>query len=388
MTNLHARPGSLSAASRVACALAGVLISGAAGSHNPITTTVRFNREVAPILNAKCVPCHANGGMAMPLATYEQARPWAEAIKEEVLAHRMPPWPAERGFRAFANDAGLTPRERDFLISWIDGGAPEGDGMAPEAVDHSAHWMEGTPDAVYSARPRSEVGAPARMTRYLIDIGSAHGHVVRGFDLKIAHHHARAAFVSNAATGQYLGGWTPGAGATLFPKESGVRIDGDTRLAVDLLAPSGEKDRDAQLRLGVYFDDNARTSISGIVLRGASGDERGYVRATKQLQATQTVIGFRVDVANDAKSIELRARTPQGVVQPLLIVREYHADWPTPFVLKAPLTLPAGSELEAVARFDGERALTVYFVVTDSTATPGPQGSGPPAPHVHQHETH
>ncbi len=167
-----------------------------------------------------------------------------------------------------------------------------------------------------------------------------------------------------------------------------MRIDADTRLAVDLLAPSGEETRDAELRLGVYFDDEARARVSDIVLRGTGGDDRGYVRATKQLQAVQTVIGFRVDAANDAKSIELRARTPQGVVQPILIVREYHADWPTPFVLKTPLTLPAGSKLEAVARFDGERALTVYFVVTDSAATPGPQSIGPPAPHEHQHETH
>ena len=48
--------------------------------------------------------------MAMPLQTWEEARPWAVAIKEEILARHMPPWSAERGYGAFANDGALTPR--------------------------------------------------------------------------------------------------------------------------------------------------------------------------------------------------------------------------------------------------------------------------------------
>ena len=58
---------------------------------------------------------NAEGKMAMPLGTYAQARPWAEAIKEETLARRMPPWPAERGYGTFANDIGLT-RLREPLV--------------------------------------------------------------------------------------------------------------------------------------------------------------------------------------------------------------------------------------------------------------------------------
>src|SRR5689334_19730142 len=107
-------------------ALAWTLSPRPAYPHNPTTTTVLFNREIATLLQRKCLQCHADGKMAMPLTTYAQARPWAEAIKEEALARRMPPWPAERGFGVFSNDIGLTPREFEFLTSWIDGGVPEG----------------------------------------------------------------------------------------------------------------------------------------------------------------------------------------------------------------------------------------------------------------------
>ena len=95
-------------------------------SHNPTTTTVLFNREIVAVLQNKCLQCHGDGKMAMSLATYAEARPWAVAMKEEVLARRMPPWPAEAGYGAFTNDIGLTTREMDFLLSWVEGRCARG----------------------------------------------------------------------------------------------------------------------------------------------------------------------------------------------------------------------------------------------------------------------
>jgi hypothetical protein len=65
--------------------------------------------------------------MAFSLMTYKEARPWAEAVKEEVLARRMPPWGAIKGFGDFRNDQALTPEEMEILVSWADGGVPEGE---------------------------------------------------------------------------------------------------------------------------------------------------------------------------------------------------------------------------------------------------------------------
>ena len=44
----------------------------------------------------RCATCHREGGISrrFSLMTYEEARPWAKAIKEEVLERRMPPWEA------------------------------------------------------------------------------------------------------------------------------------------------------------------------------------------------------------------------------------------------------------------------------------------------------
>jgi hypothetical protein len=56
-----------------------------ADAHLPITTNVVFKREVVQIFQRKCFHCHTAGNLAMPLTSYRDARPWARAIREEVL---------------------------------------------------------------------------------------------------------------------------------------------------------------------------------------------------------------------------------------------------------------------------------------------------------------
>jgi hypothetical protein len=94
-------------------------------AHDRITTKVTWEREIAPIVQARCVSCHSPGGRApMPLTTYEEARPWAKAIKEEVLSRRMPKWHVVRGYGDFKNDPSLSAFEIALLAAWADGGAP------------------------------------------------------------------------------------------------------------------------------------------------------------------------------------------------------------------------------------------------------------------------
>jgi hypothetical protein len=101
--------------------------SAAALAHDVITTAITFDREIIRIINSRCASCHHEDGPAFSLMSYKVARPWAEAIKEEVLARRMPPWGAVKGFGDFRNDEGLTPEQLEVIVSWADGGVPEGE---------------------------------------------------------------------------------------------------------------------------------------------------------------------------------------------------------------------------------------------------------------------
>jgi hypothetical protein len=95
-------------------------------AHTLITTKITWSREVSRIVYKRCASCHHEGGSSFALVTYDQTRPWAEAIKQQVLSRRMPPWNAVKGFGDFKNDRGLTQEEIDILASWVAGGAPEG----------------------------------------------------------------------------------------------------------------------------------------------------------------------------------------------------------------------------------------------------------------------
>jgi hypothetical protein len=98
-----------------------------ASAHVTISTKITWSMEISRIVYQRCLSCHRDEGAAFSLETYEEARPWAKAIQEEVLTRRMPPWGAVKGFGNFAHDRGLTQEEVNLIAEWAEGGAPEGD---------------------------------------------------------------------------------------------------------------------------------------------------------------------------------------------------------------------------------------------------------------------
>ena len=111
-----------------------------------------FNKEVAPILFASCVSCHRPGEIApMSLLTYEEARPWAVAIKTRVFAREMPPWPPDPQFGKFRKAHTLTDAQINTLVAWVDAGAPQGTGSPPRPPRLIEGWsseMGRPPDQV------------------------------------------------------------------------------------------------------------------------------------------------------------------------------------------------------------------------------------------------
>ena len=345
------------AVSVIVLVVAWTLLPRAAYPHNPTTTTVLFNREIIALLQRKCVQCHADGKLAMPLVTYAQTRPWAEAIKEETLARRMPPWPAERGFGSFSNDIGLTPREFEFLTSWIDGGVPEGIEPAPALVDHSDQWPLGTPDAV--ATPSTATAIDARsgpaFKRLTIDTGLTRDAWVRAIDFRPDARVARGAFLSVAGTSQYLGGWTPWQSSTALPAGVAFKLPAHARIVVDVMYSGAAQMVSDTPRLALYFVPAASsTPVTTTILRAADARTPGPFVAIFTTAGARELVSMRPELPEGTRSLEIKLMRPDGSRELLLWVKDAHHLWPTPYVFKKPMPLPAGSVLQAVAYADAD----------------------------------
>ena len=81
-----------------------VLMSGGGASANAAEAegTPTFAKDVAPILYDNCVACHRPNHLApMSLVSYDDARPWARAVKSKVVSREMPSWGADTSVRAY-----------------------------------------------------------------------------------------------------------------------------------------------------------------------------------------------------------------------------------------------------------------------------------------------
>ncbi|HEY7306958.1 MAG TPA: cytochrome c, partial [Bryobacteraceae bacterium] len=118
--------------------VAGITWAASGVAHDIITTNLTYTRDISRILARRCVACHGEAA-SIPLTRYEEVRPWAVAIKEQVLSRAMPPWGAVKGFGDLEPDHALSQEEIMIIAAWVIGGAPQGDpALAPKTGPQKA----------------------------------------------------------------------------------------------------------------------------------------------------------------------------------------------------------------------------------------------------------
>ena len=126
-----------------------------------MANTPTFTKDVAPILFRHCAGCHRPGEIApMSLLTYEEARPWAKAIRTRSAIAHMPPWHADAPRGTFHNERVPDRRRTKTLVAWANGGAPKGDAKdLPPAPAFTEGWALGKPDVVLEMQEDYEIPA-------------------------------------------------------------------------------------------------------------------------------------------------------------------------------------------------------------------------------------
>ena len=306
------------------------------------TSGVTYLKDVAPILEKRCVGCHASGGSAIALDTYEGARAWARAMRESVLERRMPPWPAAPGFGDYRNDRSLTPIEIELLTSWIEGRTPLG---TVETAPVPAHAHAAAPpeahDTLSVALPE---GHPknGQHERLALTLPIDRARSIAGWEFAPA---SPAAIVQRASffvDGVRLGSWVPSQGPVALP--DGVTVNARAR---------------SRMTVEVQYAKSGLKSIEPGTLTLRFGP-RGAPPSFLQLSCGTHTIGsdaraFAVTplARGAADSVEVVARYKDGRVEPLSVVPHYLPAYPLTYEFREPIRLPRGTMVDVSSSSPG-----------------------------------
>jgi hypothetical protein len=343
--------------------------SGPAFSHETLTTTVLFDREIVQVLNRRCVMCHFEKGPSFPLETYEQTWLRGRQIRAAVIARHMPPWKAVSGYGQFANDNSLTLRETQFVVSWVEGLGPRNAGTVfTNIVDDGATRRKdiradknfeqaqlGKPDmAIPLPANTIEARSADSVMRSTVALGLPSESRVRAIEyLPGDRRVTRAVFFTIQETGQWIGSWTPWYGFVSLPVGDAYRLPSDAHITAEMYY-RGASDRVVDRgTLGLFFADPAKpASVLDLTLTAKpvamSGPASRKFRAEIRLASDMDVLALRPEILPGVDSIEVSSRRPDGGTDVLLFAKDLAVDWPAPFIFKEPVVLRKGAIVSVI----------------------------------------
>jgi hypothetical protein len=135
-----------------------------------------------------------------------------------------------------------------------------------------------------------------------------------------------------------------------LPKGAAYRLPAGSHIVAEIHY-QGAKGRVVEHgTLGLYLADQPTPDIVTNVILDAKGTGP-KLRASVKLPADTYALALRPEIQPGMQSIEVSARRPDGGTKILLFAKDFHLDWPTPYILKDPVGLPKGSDLWITATY-------------------------------------
>jgi hypothetical protein len=320
-------------------------------AHKPITSPFTFTADVRPILQARCVICHAPGSVApMSLQTHTDTVPWAESLRVELMAGHMPPWSVDRAPSQFSNAAGLSARELNVLLTWASGGTPPGNLATADTApaQRAAGWPLGPPD-VALALPAFEMPANEQehVAEFVVPTGFTEDRWLRAADLLPG----TAAIVRSASIAIHEGGspriertlalWVPGDAPIATPAGAGLLVPAGAQLAVRVRYRKTWQYEHRPMRdrssVGLYFASAGSASLRAIELSPAAPVTLARTSRALAIYAADTT-------ADGDTGVVVTATLPTGHRRELIAFHP-RPGWTRRFWYAQPVALPRGTTI-------------------------------------------
>ena len=324
--------------------------AGHATAHEGNPSRFSYRKHLRPIFATHCGGCHYEGGAGpMSLLDYDSAVPWANAIKMQVLGNQMPPWLPADGVGSFRHSRSLSPEEVDTIVDWVVGLTPEGDPFTAEelaASDAAEGWEMDEPDLILSPADAIVIGEddyelaecvvlPTGLdqarTLTMLELRPDSSSLVRRATIGLG---------EDCTSAKPLATWLPGQGSVALAHQ----LPQGAELAMEILYVKGWEDEGKRLtdrsELGLRFSDD--------VVPSEQVQSVHVSAATYAVEAAIELVALLPDAADPAEidgPIRVDLVSPEGTIQPLLVIEQYAPQWREKYVLSQPLRLAAGSTL-------------------------------------------
>jgi tetratricopeptide (TPR) repeat protein len=353
---------------------------------SPADRTPTFAKDIAPIIYARCTPCHQPDGDApFGLVTYEDVRRRARLIADATAKRYMPPWKPDGDSPSFLGERRLRDDEIAVIDRWVKAGTPEGrpeDLAAPPRV--TGGWLWGEPDLVLTLPPytlRADgldvfrnfvIAVPGRGTRYVKALQfRPRSRAVHHANIRIDPTPASRALddadpapgyegvILHSASfpdGHFLG-WTPGQ--TPPPSnEVAWTLRGGSDFVVQLhMRPTGRVEQIAPL-IGLYLAPDPPARSPAMVRLGrqdldiAAGATDYREADSFVLPVDARVVAVQPHAHYRARDVAAWATLPDGSRRSLIHIGGWDFNWQDHYRLAKPFWLPAGTQLAMTYSFD------------------------------------
>jgi hypothetical protein len=303
----------------------------------------------------------------MSLLTYEQARPWAKAIRQAVLKHTMPPWHADPQVGKWRNDRSLSQQDVDTLVAWVDSGAAQGDTKdLPPPAQFVEGWQIGKPDVEIGMLKPFAVQANGVMDyqHFTVPTNFTEDRWVQLAEIRpgnrgVVHH--VIAFVQPRGSQEpveFLAGYAPGAVPMELQPGRAKLIKAGSNIVFELhYTPNGAAATD-QTKIGLIFAKEPPTERVFTVVLNAyhfaipPGDPNYATETDLVFGADVKILSLMPHMHFRGKDYDISLIKPDGSSEKLLSVPHYSFAWQTMYYPVQDIPAPKGSKLHCYGHYD------------------------------------
>jgi Secretion system C-terminal sorting domain len=344
--------------------------------------TPNWSNNVAKIVYENCTSCHRTGGIApFRLTTYQDVVNNAASISAAVSSGIMPPWTPDPNYKSFVHQRVISQSDKNTILQWINNNTPSGNlHFAPPAPIYSSNSQLISPNVSLSIPTYTVVTNEDEYHNFVIPSGLTQINFAKEIEIipgnpSIVHH--VLVFEDNSTnpisptsiggTGSpasnLLFGYTPGAQPYFTPVGTGLKLNANTRIILQIHYAPGSQGQTDNTTINFKTTTSTQRQIYVLpLLNHSSSITNGplYIPANQThtfneqytVPINATLLYAFPHMHLIGKSIESYGITPSGETIPFVKIPDWKFHWQDNFVFPNAVKINSGTILKAESFYD------------------------------------